>query len=171
MLHQRSMSSPECGECGAEAFSMCSPGLQASGQSGEMGAQDSLGTVSHRAPEPLPQMPIGQIQATKQWTSSQSPPPWPISCRGQYRRGLWSPGQLEDLTLATKVRVHQLLSLRSHFHTWSSVDPLSTPRKWQEVGSVYKDLIHHYFRLASVVGTSWTKALTQEVARPLPQLP
>ena len=53
-------------ECGAEAFSVCSPGLQASGQSGEMGAQDSLGTVSHRAPEPLPQMPIGQIQATKQ---------------------------------------------------------------------------------------------------------
>ena len=42
------------------------PGPQASGQMGEMGAQDSLGTVSHRVPEPLPWVPTGQIQATKQ---------------------------------------------------------------------------------------------------------
>ena len=64
------------------------------------------------------------------------------------------PGQLEDMTLAIKVRVHQLLSLHSRFHTWSSVDQLSTPRRWQEVGLVCKDLTHHNFRLASVVGTS-----------------
>ena len=41
------------------------PGPQASGQAGEIGAQDSLETVSHRVPEPLPWVPTGQIQATK----------------------------------------------------------------------------------------------------------
>ena len=40
-------------------------GPQASGQVGEMRAQDSLGTVSHRVPEASPQVPTGQIQATK----------------------------------------------------------------------------------------------------------
>ena len=68
MLHQQEtcqQSSPESDESGTEAFSMHYPGPQASGQVGEMKAQDSLGTVSHRVPEPLPRGPTGQIQATK----------------------------------------------------------------------------------------------------------
>ena len=68
MLHQQEthqQSLPECGECGTEAFSMCYPGSQVSGQVGEMGAQHSLGMVSNRDPEPSPQVPTGQIQATK----------------------------------------------------------------------------------------------------------
>ena len=68
MLHQQEtcqQSSPEFDESRTEAFSMRYPGPQASGQAGEMGAQDSLGTVSNRATEPSPRV-TGQIQATKQ---------------------------------------------------------------------------------------------------------
>lgn len=57
--------SRECGENWTEAFSTCYPGPQASGQVGETGAQESLRTVSHRAAEPSPWVPIGQVQASK----------------------------------------------------------------------------------------------------------
>ena len=69
MLHQQETCQqflPEFDESGTETFSTHYPGPQASGQAGEMRAQDSLGTVSHRVPEPLPWVPTGQIQATKQ---------------------------------------------------------------------------------------------------------
>ena len=69
MLHQQEtcqQSSPEFDESGTEAFSMRYPGPLASRQVGEMAAQNSLGTVSHRGPEPSPLVPTGQIQATKQ---------------------------------------------------------------------------------------------------------
>ena len=68
MLHQQETCQqflPEFDESGTETFSTHYPGPQASGQAGEMRAQDSLGTVSHRVPEPSPRVPTGQIQATK----------------------------------------------------------------------------------------------------------
>ena len=52
------------------------PGPQASGQVGEMEAQDSLRTVSHRAPGPSAQVPTSQVQASEQpQTSPPSLPP------------------------------------------------------------------------------------------------
>ena len=75
MLHQQEtcqQSSPEFDESRTEAFSMRYPGPQASGQAGEMGAQDSSGTVTHRVPEPLPWVPTGQIRPQSRRSESES---------------------------------------------------------------------------------------------------
>ena len=81
--------------------------------------------------------------------SPPSLPPWPVGCSSHLGGGLQSPLQLEDTTLAIKVRASQLLCLHSHFHTWYSPDQLSTPRRWREVrvevqGS-YTSLLHVCF--------------------------
>ena len=79
MLHQWAtweQSWQECSDSQTEAFSMHYPGPQASGQVGEMEAQDSLRTVSHRAPGPSAQVPTSQVQASEQpQTSPPSLPP------------------------------------------------------------------------------------------------
>ena len=63
--------------------------------------------------------------------------------------------KLEDMILAIKKELPQLLSLHSRFHTWSSVDQLSTPQEVAgRLGLVYKCLTHHYLRLASIAGAS-----------------
>ena len=62
----------DCSECQTEAFSMCYPGPQFSGQVGEVGAQDNLSTVSHRAPEPSHGHP--QSRSRPQASPQSSPP-------------------------------------------------------------------------------------------------
>ena len=97
MLHKRAtweLSLWECGDIQTEAVSTHYPGPQASGLLGEMGAQDSLRTVSHRAPKPMAQASTSQVQASKQLQASLPPPrPWPIGSTNPL--GQWSPDTLE----------------------------------------------------------------------------
>ena len=99
------------------------------------GPGDRLRAVSPRAPGPSPQPPTGRAQALRQQRTPPPSPPSRLHGGGRLR------GSQSLEASATGVYGHshegnsfnQLQFLRSSFKPWSSLDQLSTARRWPEV--------------------------------------
>ena len=122
MLHQQEscqQSSPEFDESGTEAFSIRYPGPLASRQAGEMAAQNSLGTVFHRVPEPHHWCPQARSRPQSSQSESESSQIVSVSLRPHGLYSPWhSPGQNAGLGS---------LSLLQGFFPTQSSEPFPSP--------------------------------------------
>ena len=146
----------ECSKTWNRALLHGPPGPLASGPSSELGAQDRLRTrnrlrtVSHGTLEALwileslSAPPTGQVQTWKQTGTSPPSPLWSLapSAAGGY---------------------HRTIKVRASTNFWVSVQVsklvpalISCPSPWDDLrsGLRCKDLVHHYFRRTTMVGTS-----------------
>ena len=126
--------SEECGERWAWAFFLGAPGPLASGPADELGAQDKLRTVSHRAPEHL--LCTGQIQTWKQPGTSPPVPLWSLepSVAGEYHRTI---KVTASASFCVSIQVSKL---------GPALISCPSPGHGQRSGFRCKDFVHHYLQ-------------------------